>query len=83
MKHDVNVWMKVREDQHCTLDVCIIMPMDSTSIAVVEGCYGRLNEDVLSFREKGQVVLLGDFNACVGRSVEVDDVIGMCESMQY
>ena len=32
---------------------------------------------ILSFREKGQVVLLGDFNAHVGRSVEVDDVIGM------
>ena len=32
---------------------------------------------VLSFREKGQEVLLGGFNARVGRSVEVDDVIGM------
>ena len=50
------------------------MPTDSTSIAVVESCYGRLKEDVLSFREKGQVVLL---NARVGRSVEVDDVIGV------
>ena len=28
-------------------------------------------------REKGRVVLLGDFNDRVGRSVEVDDVIGM------
>ena len=48
---------------------CVYMPTDSTSITVVESCYGRLN--------KGQVVLLGDFNACVGKSVEVDDVIGM------
>ena len=56
---------------------CVYMPTDSTSVAVVESCYGRLEEDVLSFREKGQVVLFGDFNACVGRSVEVDDVIGM------
>ena len=53
------------------------MPTDSTSVAVVESCYGRLKEGVLSFREKGQVVLLGDFNTRVGRSVEVDDVIGM------
>ena len=37
----------------------------------------RLKEDVLSFRQKGKVVLLGDFNARVGRSVELDDVIGM------
>ena len=52
------------------------MPTDSTSVAVVESCYGRLNEDVLSFRKKGQVVLL-DFTARVGRSLEVDDMIDM------
>ena len=34
-------------------------------------------EDVVSFREKGKVVLLGDFNARVGRSAQLDDVIGM------
>ena len=55
---------------------CVYMPTDSTSVAVMESCYGRL-KDVLSFREKSRVVLLGDFNANVGRSVEVDDVIGM------
>ena len=37
----------------------------------------RVKEDVLSFKQKGRVVLLGDFNARVGRSVDVDDVIGM------
>ena len=37
----------------------------------------RLKEDVLSFREKGKVVLLGDFNARVGRSAQIDDVVGM------
>ena len=59
---------------------CVYMPTDSTtSVAVVESCYGELKEDVhvLSFREKGRVVLLVDFNARVGRSVEVADVIGM------
>ena len=29
------------------------------------------------YRKKGKVVLLGDFNARVGRSADVDDVIGM------
>ena len=53
------------------------MPTDSASISVVDSCYERLKEDVLSFREKGKVVLLGDFNARVGRSVQIDDVIGM------
>ena len=47
------------------------------SISVVDSCYERLKEDVLSFREKGKFVLLGDFNARVGRSVQIDDVIGM------
>ena len=56
---------------------CVYMPTDSTSVAVVDSCYDRLKEDVLCFREKGTVVLLGDFNARVGRSVDVDDVIGM------
>ena len=32
---------------------------------------------MLSFKEKGRVVLLGDFNARVGKFVEIDDVIGM------
>ena len=43
----------------------------------MDSCYERLKEDVLSFKEKGKVVLLGDFNAKVGRSVHIDDVIGM------
>ena len=30
---------------------CVYMPTDSTSVAVVESCYGRLKEDVLSFRD--------------------------------
>ena len=42
------------------------MPTDSTSIFVMDSCYERLKEDVLSFREKGEVVLLGDFNAMAG-----------------
>ena len=32
---------------------------------------------MLSFREKGKVVLFGDFNARVDKAVDSDDVIGM------
>ena len=32
---------------------------------------------VFSFREKEMVVLLGDFDAIVGKSVQIDDIIGM------
>ena len=35
-----------------------------------------LKEDVLSFREKGKVVLFGDFNTRVGKVADDDDVIG-------
>ena len=56
---------------------CVYMPTDSTSVAAVDAGYVKLKEDVLSFRQKGKVALLGDFNARVGRSVELDDVIGM------
>jgi hypothetical protein len=38
-------------------------------------CMGK--EDVLGFMQKGRVVLLGDFNAGLGRSTDVDDVMGM------
>ena len=41
-------------------------------------CGGILEyEDGACLKQKGRVVLLGDFNARVGRSVDVDDVIGM------
>ena len=64
--------MKVRSERgRSALYIgCVYTPTDSTGVAVVESCYGRLKEDVLSFREKGQVVLLGYLNARVGRSVD-------------
>ena len=79
VRYEESVWMKVRGERgRSALYIgCVHIPTDSRSVAVGERCYGRLKEDVLSFRGKGWVVLLGDFNARVGRSVEVDDVIGM------
>ena len=50
---------------------CVYMLTDSNSVSSI---YEQLKEDVLSFKQKGRVVLLGDFNARVGKSV---DVIGM------
>ena len=50
------------------------MPTDSSSVSVIEESYASSKEDVLGL---GRVVLLGDFNARVGRSTDVDDVIGM------
>ena len=44
---------------------------------IMDSYYERLKEDILSFTEKGKVVLLGDFNARVGRSAQLDDMVGM------
>ena len=68
VRHDENVWMKVRRGRgRSALYIgCVYMPNDSTSVAVVDSCYDRLKEDVLCFREKETVVLLWDFHARVG-----------------
>ena len=55
----------------------VYMPTDSTSVAAVDACYVRLEGHVLTFRENRKVALLGDFNARVGRCIELDDVIGI------
>ena len=79
VKYEESVWMKIRSERgrEALYIGCVYMPTDSTSISVMDSCYERLKEDVLSFREKGKVVLLGDFNARVGRSAQLDDVVGM------
>ena len=53
-----------------------IMPTKSSSVSVLDSCYELMKKDVLNFKENGRVVLLGDFNARVGRSVKMDDAIG-------
>ena len=57
---------------------CVYMPTDGSGIATIDDSYNLLKEDVPTVKQKGKVALLGDFNARVGRSSEVDDVIGIC-----
>ena len=77
-KYEESLWMKVRgqREKEALYLGCIYMPTVSDASSL-DTCYELIREDVLSFKEKGKVVLLGDFNARVGKSVEVDDVIGM------
>ena len=79
VKYEESVWMKVRggREREALYICCVYMPMDSSSVSVIRESYASLKEDVLGFKQKGRVVLLGDFNARVGRSMDVDDVIGM------
>ena len=79
VRYEESVWMKVRggRGREALYIGCVYMPTDSNSVSVMDSVYEQLKEDVLSFKQKGRVVLLGDFNARVGNSVDVDDVIGM------
>ena len=76
-RYEESVWMKVRggRGREALYICCVYMPTDSTSVSVIDNSYEKLKEDVLSFKQKGRVVLLGDFNARVGRAVDVNDVI--------
>ena len=53
------------------------MPTTTASVSTMDACYKNLKEDVLIFKEKGKVMLLGDFNARVGTASEIDEVISM------
>ena len=74
VQYEESVWMKMRGERgRSALYVgCVCMPTNSTGAAGIDESYSKLKEDVLSFKQKGTVVLLGDFNARVGKSVEVD-----------
>ena len=51
---------------------CVYIPTDGSGVATIDD-----REYILTFKQKGKVVLLGDFNARVGKFSEVDDVMGM------
>ena len=54
VRYEESVWMKVRGERgRSALYIgCVYMPTDGTSVAVVESCYGRLKEDVLSLEKR-------------------------------
>ena len=79
VNYEESMWMRIRSQRgrEALFVGCVYMPTESSNASVLDGCYELLKEDVLNFKEKGKVVLLGDFNARVGKSVDMDDVIGM------
>ena len=66
--YEESVWMKVRDERgRLVLYIgCVYMPADSKSVAVLDTCYERLKEDVLSF-----ISLLHEVElvACNGRQL--------------
>ena len=79
VNYEESMWIKIRSQRgrEALYVGCVYMLTESSSVSVLDSGYELLKEDVLSFKEKGKVVLLGDFNARIGKSIELDDVIGM------
>ena len=77
-QYEQSMWLRVKGERgrSAVFLGCVYLPTTCENSSTLEASYDKLREDVLRFREKGQVVLLGDFNARVGQSVDVDDVIG-------
>ena len=76
VNYEESMWIKVKRERGrniLCLD-CVNMPTDSKNVSVIESSYSALKEDVLPMEERGPVVLLGDFNARVGKSSELENV---------
>ena len=74
MNYEESMWIKVKGERGWnTLYLgCVYIPTDSENVSIIESSYSALKEDVLGMQERGQVVLLGDFNARVGKSSKLD-----------
>ena len=74
------IWLKIKIRNSVDLFIgCVYMPTQGSLKQLCIDRYNLLEEDICLFQSKGRVLLLGDFNARVGRSCDVDDVIGMFE----
>ena len=75
-----SIWLKLklggRDGSMYIGCTCIYLPIQGTYINHVEECYENLSVDISRFKSKGRVVLLGDFNARVGKGLYSDDVVG-------
>ena len=49
----------------------------SSGVSVIEKSYASLKKDVVEFKQKGRVEVLGEFNAGGDRFTYVDGVIGI------
>jgi hypothetical protein len=54
VRYEESVWMKVRggRGREALYICCVYMPTDSSSVSAIEGCYEKLKEDVLGFKER-------------------------------
>ena len=59
------------------LYICVYLPTQGNVKHICTDRFNLLEEDICMFQSKGRVLLLGDFNARVGKSNDLDYVIGM------
>ena len=54
---------------------CIYLPIQGTHVDRVQECCEKVSLDISRFQSKGRIILLGDFNAHVGKGLDSDDVV--------
>ena len=78
VKCNETIWLRIRIRSSVDLYIgCVYMPTQGSVKQICTDRFNLLEEDICMFQSKGRVLLLGDFNARVGKSDDIDDVIGM------
>ena len=78
VKCSETIWLRIRIRTGVDLYIgCVYVPAQGNVKHICSDRFNLLEEDICMFHAKGRVLLLGDFNARVGKSNEVDDIIGM------
>ena len=78
VKCSETIWLRIRIRKRADLYIgCVYLPTQGNVKYICTDRFNLLEEDICMFQSKGRVLLLGDFNARVGKSNDVDDVIGM------
>ena len=75
VEYDESIWLKLSRGGRN--ECCIYLPIQGTHVDRVQECYEKLSLDISRFRNKGRIILLGDFNARVGKGLDSDDIVGL------
>ena len=78
VKCNETIWLRIKIRSGVDLYIgCVYMPTQGNVKQVCNDRFNLLEEDICMFQSKGRVLVLGDFNARVGKGEDVDDVVGM------
>ena len=75
VKCNETIWLRIRIRKGTDLYIgCVYLPTQGNVKHICTDRFNLLEEDICMFQSKGRVLLLGDFNARVGKSNDLDDV---------